>query len=103
MKVQAMFSVIPIGAGVSLSSYIAACERELAESGLKAELHAHGTNVEGEWDAVFGAIQRCIETVHSMGVARISTLVKLGTRTDRDQSMEEMVRSVEEKVETINV
>jgi len=36
--------------------------------------------------------------VHSMGAPRISTFVKLGTRTDRDQSMDNMVRSVQEKL-----
>ena len=99
MKVNAMFSIIPIGAGVSLSNHIAACERILMETGLKTQLHAHGTNMEGEWEEVLGAIKRCLETVHSMGVLRISTLVKLGTRTDRDQSMDNMVRSVEEKLQ----
>lgn len=99
MRVRAMFSVIPIGTGVSLSDYIAACERVVAESGLVAELHAHGTNVEGEWDEVMTAIRRCLETVHEMGVPRISTFVKLGTRTDRDQSGVEMVQSVRRKLD----
>ena len=98
MKVIAMFSIIPIDAGVSLSNYIVACERVLVESGLKPQLHAHGTNIEGEWDEVMGAIKLCLETVHSMGVPRISTLVKLGTRTDRDQSMPDIVRSVQDKL-----
>ena len=100
MKVHAMLSIVPIGAGVSLSGYIAACQQVLRESGLQTELHAHGTNIEGEWDEVMAAIRRCIETVHSMGAARISTLIKLGTRTDREQSMDEMVRSVRKKVES---
>jgi len=99
MKVNAMVSIIPIGVGVSLSNHIAACERVLMESGLKPQLHAHGTNIEGDWDEVMGAIKRCLETVHSMGAPRISTFVKLGTRTDRDQSMDNMVRSVQEKLE----
>jgi uncharacterized protein YqgV (UPF0045/DUF77 family) len=33
-----------------------------------------------------------------MGAPRITTTIKLGTRTDRDQSMEDKVRSVEEKM-----
>ena len=99
MKVKAMLSIIPIGAGVSLSNHIAACERVLTESGLHPQLHAHGTNVEGEWDEVLGAIKGCLEAVHSMGVPRISAFIKLGTRTDRDQSMEDMVRSVKDKLQ----
>jgi len=99
MKVNAMLSIIPIGVGVSLSNHIAACERVLMESGLKPQLHAHGTNIEGDWDEVMDAIKRCLETVHSMGAPRISTFVKLGTRTDRNQSMDNMVRSVQQKLE----
>ena len=52
MKVSAMISVIPIGAGLSLSRYVAACERVLSEAGLAPQLHAHGSNVEGDWDTV---------------------------------------------------
>ncbi len=48
MKVIADFTLIPLGVGVSLSPYIAACERVLREAGLKVHLHAYGTNLEGE-------------------------------------------------------
>jgi uncharacterized protein (TIGR00106 family) len=92
------FTVIPIGTGVSLSAYVAACERILAESGLSYELHANGTNVEGEWDEVMAAIKRCHEVLHGMGVPRLSTIVKIGTRTDRDQKMDEKVASVRTKL-----
>ena len=92
------FAVIPIGAGVSLSKYVAACERVLAETGLVYEMHANGTNMEGEWDDVMAAVKRCHEVVHSMGVPRISTIIKIGTRTDRQQTMKEKVKSVEEKL-----
>jgi uncharacterized protein (TIGR00106 family) len=95
---MAMFSVIPIGVGTSLSPYVAACERMLREAGLEPELHSHGTNVEGEWDTVFAALRRCHETLHEMGAPRISTQVKLGTRTDRVSSGEAMVQSVRDKL-----
>ena len=99
MRGKAMFSMIPIGVGVSLSKYIAACEGVLEEAGLERQLHAHGTNVEGEWDDVMAAIKRCHERVHTMGADRVATFIKLGTRTDREQSMADMVRSVEEKLQ----
>ena len=92
-----MISVIPLGAGLSLSPYVAACEKVLREAGLKPVLHAHGSNVEGEWDMVMSALKRCHEVLHEMGVPRIATLVKMGTRTDKEISMAAAVRSVEEK------
>jgi len=59
MKVIANISLVPIGVGVSVSKYVAVCERVFKEAGLSFHLHANGTNVEGEWDDVFGAIKRC--------------------------------------------
>jgi uncharacterized protein (TIGR00106 family) len=61
-------------------------------------LHANGTNIEGEWDEVFAAVKRCHEVVHEMGAPTIPTIIKLGTRTDRNQTMDEKIRSVEGKL-----
>lgn len=98
MKVLVDLCIVPIGVGVSLSTYIAECEKVLAEAGLKTTLHSYGTNIEGEWDAVFAAIKRCHEKVHAMGAPRITTTIKMGTRTDRDQTMEDKINSVKSKV-----
>jgi len=98
MKVLVDLCIVPIGVGVSLSSYVAACEKVLTGAGLKTSLHSYGTNIEGEWEDVFAAVKRCHEVVHDMGAPRITTTIKLGTRTDRTQSMEDKVRSVREKL-----
>lgn len=97
MKVIADLCVIPLGAELSLSPYVAACHRVLEEAGLKVHLHAYGTNIEGEWDVVMAAVKQCHEVVHQMGAPRISTVLKLGTRVDRDQTMEDKVNSVVQK------
>lgn len=98
MRVIADLCVVPIGVGVSVSKHIAACEKVLEEAGLETELHAYGTNIEGDWDAVFAAIKRCHEVIHEMGAPRITTTLKFGTRTDRNQTMAEKVESVERKL-----
>jgi uncharacterized protein (TIGR00106 family) len=95
MKVIADVTVVPIGVGLSLSKYVAACERVFTEAGLDTRLHAYGTNVEGEWDTVFEAIKRCHEVLHEMGAPRISSTIKVGTRIDRDQTMDDKVDSVQ--------
>lgn len=94
MKVIADLCVVPLGVGVSVSKYVAACERVLTESGLTVQLHAYGTNIEGEWDAVFAAVRKCHETVHAMGAPRITSTLRFGTRTDRDQGMDDKIQSV---------
>ena len=99
MKVLIDVSIFPIGVGVSLSSYVAACERVLRQAGLTARLHAYGTNVEGEWDEVFAAVRRCHEVLHEMGAPRVSTNIRCGTRSDREQSLDDKVRSVEDKLQ----
>lgn len=99
MKVIADLGIVPIGVGLSISKYVAACEGVLKEAGLKPRLHAYGTNVEGEWDDVFDAIRKCHEVLHEMGVPRISTVIKVGTRTDKGQTMGDKIRSVESKLE----
>lgn len=98
MNVIVDLCIVPMGVGVSVSAYIAACEQVLLDAGLTINLHAYGTNIEGEWDAVFSAIKRCHEVVHTMGAPRISTTIKLGTRTDRTQTMEDKITSVEQKL-----
>jgi uncharacterized protein (TIGR00106 family) len=98
MKVIADLGVVPIGVGLSLSKYVAACEGVLKEAGLEHRLHGYGTNIEGEWDDVFDAIKRCHEVLHDMGVPRISTVIKVGTRTDKGQTMQDKIDSVESKL-----
>jgi uncharacterized protein (TIGR00106 family) len=98
MKVLADLTIVPLGVGVSLSAYVAACERILSAAGLHTRLHAYGTNVEGEWEDVFAAVRSCHEALHQMGAPRVMTSLKVGTRTDRDQTLEDKVRSVEAKL-----
>lgn len=98
MRVIADLCVVPLGVGVSVSEHVAACQRVLQEAGLEHTMHAYGTNIEGEWDEVFAAIRRCHEVLHEMGVPRITSTLKFGTRTDRPQSMQDKVDSVQAKL-----
>ena len=98
MNVIMDLCVVPVGVGVSVSEYVVACHEVLKEAGLQTELHAYGTNIEGEWDNVMAAVKACHEKVHEMGAPRITTTIKMGTRTDRQQTMEDKVVSVETKL-----
>ena len=94
MRVMVELCLVPVGVGVSVSPYVRACVEVLREAGLEPQVHAYGTNFEGEWDACMAAIRRCHEVVHEMGAPRIHSSLKLGTRTDREQSLADKVDSV---------
>lgn len=103
MKVIVDFCIVPIGVGLSVSKYIAECEKILKHDGLNTMLHAYGTNIEGEWDDVFNAIKKCHQKVHEMGSPRISTTLRVGTRTDREQTMDDKIKSVQLKISEDNI
>ena len=94
MKVIVDLCLIPIGVGISLGKYIKECEKILIKSKLKYSLHANGTNIEGEWDLVLDTIKKCHETIHEFGAPRIHTNLKIGTRIDKDQTMEDKIQSL---------
>ncbi len=100
MKVIMDLTVSPFGVGLSVSKYIAACHEIFEEAGLKTNLHAYGTNIEGEWDEVLAAVKKCHETLHQMGVPRLTSSIKVGTRTDKEQTMDDKVDSVKTKLQT---
>lgn len=98
MKAIADVCIVPLGVGVSVSEYVVACEKIFREAGLNPQLHAYGTNLEGEWEEVMGAIKRCHERVHEMGAPRVSTSIRLGTRIDKDATISDKVASVRSKL-----
>ena len=81
-----------------MSPYVAECQKIFDAAGLTHQLHAYGTNVEGEWDDVMAALKTCHEKMHELGAPRVSTSIRLGTRTDREQSLQDKIDSVEEKL-----
>ncbi len=95
-------TVIPLGTGnTSLSSYGAACQRELEQhgAGLKYELTAMGTIIEGDLERILPLIQRLHEVPFKHGAARVSTTISIDDRRDRAISMAGKVNSVREKLE----
>ncbi|MGB0867526.1 MAG: MTH1187 family thiamine-binding protein, partial [Granulosicoccaceae bacterium] len=91
--------VSPGGVGLSVSPYVAECEKIFLAAGLKHKLHAFGTNVEGEWDEVMSAVKACHEKLQSMGAVRVTSHIKMSTRTDKPhQSLQDKVSSVEQKL-----
>ena len=95
MWVSVDLCLVPLGVGVSLAPYIAACQAIIHKTGLEYELGPNGTAIEGEWESVFACIKDCHYAVHDLGAPRIYTTLKINTRTDRQQSFREKVPSVQ--------
>jgi uncharacterized protein (TIGR00106 family) len=92
-------SIAPLGtATTSLSHYVAGVERILRESGLKNQLTAMGTIIEGDIDAILPVLRQMHEMPFTEGAVRVSTLIKIDDRRDRASSIEGKVRSVEKKL-----
>ena len=47
---------------------------------------------------MFAAIKRCHEVMHQKDAPWITTMIRLGTHIDRDQTMEGKIRSVQTKL-----
>ena len=91
------FSIVPIGAGTSLSPFVAECLRIVQESGLKHQLTPMGTVVQGDGAEVMAVVMRCHDRVLQMS-ERVVTSIKIDDRRDRGSDMERKVSSVMEKV-----
>ncbi|KNC97007.1 uncharacterized protein SPPG_07823 [Spizellomyces punctatus DAOM BR117] len=102
MKVVADFCLIPLGVGTSLTKYVAIVQQTLqASPHIKYLMHSCGTNIEGEWDHVMEAIKSCHTSLHTRhAVPRIHTTVRIGTRIDKDSSIQEKIDRVKSELES---
>ncbi|KAH8754393.1 putative cell wall biogenesis protein Ecm15 [Diaporthe sp. PMI_573] len=87
--------LVPIGTGkTSIAAEVVEVERFLKTCGLKYTMHSCGTTIEGSWDDVMGVIGKAHAVVHQLGLARIQSSIRVGTRTDKQETMEGKVEQV---------
>jgi len=94
-------SIVPLGTGTtSLSPYVASCEKVLRENSedLKYELTAMGTIIEGDLDKILKLIRKLHEVPFESGALRVSTSIKIDDRRDKQGTIEQKVKSVEDKL-----
>ncbi|KAF2791755.1 cell wall biogenesis protein-like protein Ecm15 [Melanomma pulvis-pyrius CBS 109.77] len=90
------FCIIPLGTPTaSVSKEVAEVQRLLKRSGLVYRMHSAGTTVEGSWDEVMRVIGQCHSLLHQNGVVRIQSDIRVGSRTDKAQGMQDKVDAVE--------
>ena len=54
--------------------------------------HAFGSNVEGDLARILEVVARIHEVLHAEGALRLSTAIKLGTRTDKEPDLASKLR-----------
>jgi uncharacterized protein (TIGR00106 family) len=92
-------TITPIGTATpSISRYVAGVETILRQSGLKNQLTAMGTIIEGDLDEILKVVRRMHEHPFTQGAVRVSTFVKIDDRRDKEHTIEGKMRSVEEKL-----
>lgn len=101
-KCTADFCLIPIGTpSASVSEYIAKVQRLVRHHPLTIDgtvrwsMHSAGTTLEGSWDDVTRMMGQAHQILHEQGVVRIQTDIRIGSRTDKKQSMQDKVDAVE--------
>ena len=96
--IHAEISIYPLGTdSTSLSFYIAkAIESILGIKEIKYQVTPMGTILESDdIEKIFEATKVAIETIHRLGVKRVETILKIDSRTDKAQSMQQKVQSVD--------
>ncbi len=92
-------TITPIGTPTpSVSRYVAGVQKILQRSGLVHQLTAMGTIIEGDLDAILAVIREMHESPFHEGAARVSTLIKIDDRRDKEHTIARKMRSVEEKL-----
>jgi uncharacterized protein (TIGR00106 family) len=92
-------SITPLGTATpSVSRYVAGVEQVLRASGLKHQLTAMGTIIEGDVDEILRFVREMHEHPFSQGAVRVSTFIKIDDRRDKEHTIAGKLRSVEEKL-----
>jgi uncharacterized protein (TIGR00106 family) len=92
-------TITPLGTGSpSVSRYVAGVEQILRATRLKSQLTAMGTIIEGDLDEILKVVRQMHEHPFTQGAVRVSTLIKIDDRRDKEHTIAGKMASVEEKL-----
>ena len=91
--------IAPVGSGqASMSSLVAATVRVAKDRGLKYQVGAMGTSLEGDLSNLLAVARDMHEAAFAAGVPRVITSIRIDDRRDKDLTMDYKVNSVLEKL-----
>jgi uncharacterized protein (TIGR00106 family) len=93
-------SVVPVGTGgPSVSDYVAGAVRILKnEPGIKYELTAMNTVIEGDLEHLLSLVKRMHDSVFNSGIQRVVTTVRIDERRDKPLTIEGKKEAVRKKI-----
>ena len=92
-------SVVPIGVGSSVSSYIAAAEKAILDRpNIKHQAGPMFTTLEGNLDEIMAAIRDMQEAVFTAGALRVATTIKIDDRRDKEATIDSKMASLNAKI-----
>ncbi len=94
-KAIAAVSIAPLGEGPSVSEYVAEAIRVLKEDGrVEWELGPMCTTIWGDPKVIFEVILKMQEAMFRKGAVRVSTVIKMDERRDKELNPRDKVQSV---------
>jgi uncharacterized protein (TIGR00106 family) len=92
----AEISIYPVGTdSTSIGFYIAKAVETIKAKAVKHQITPMGTILESkDLQEIFAACNDMIEAVHMLGVKRVETVLKIDSRNDKTQTMQDKVDSV---------
>ncbi len=93
-------TVLPIGReGASVSDLLTELRRHLdGQDKVRFEMHAMGTSLEGSTENIFALAAELHALPFESGIPRVYTVLKLDERTDKQQTLESKIKSVEDRL-----
>lgn len=93
-------TVLPIGReGASVGDLLTVIARHLeGQDKVRFEMHAMGTALEGEPADIFALAAEVHALPFDAGIPRVYTVLKVDQRTDKQQTLEQKVESVTDRL-----
>lgn len=93
-------SISPVGDGVGVSRFVAEAQKILErQDRVRFRLDSMFTTLEGDLDEIMPLIRDMQEAVFAAGAVRVSSVIKIDDRRDKQARMEDKVASVVEKLD----
>jgi uncharacterized protein (TIGR00106 family) len=93
-------SIVPVGTGSpSVSQYVAGAQKILQkETGIRYELTAMNTIIEGDLEKLLSVAQKMHRSVFDAGAQRVVTTIRLDERRDKPLTIEGKIKAVKDKL-----